>query len=153
MSYSEDQINHCIRTSAAIARRLVGGKDLRDELESEGMVVIAQAMQDYDPDRGVPFHTYVGNMLRWRMVDFLRRLRLERSLGAAIDTVVPDDSEAVVDLLDVVERIDDGRWLSLVKARAAGVTLKELGARRGVTEARVCQEMTALRLRAKAAMA
>lgn len=49
--------------------------DVAEEAYSEGLVIITEAAQRYDPDRGVPVANWLGNNIRWSLLSWLRKER------------------------------------------------------------------------------
>lgn len=136
----------------------------RDDLESAALIGLIDAVDRFQPDRGVPFEAYASLRIRGAVVDELRRVD-ERGRSAR-----HDESTAPVSLDALLERgatepaaADDGvhdrfeaedlraRVQSAlaclpprqreVLARYYGeaLTLREAGKRMGISEARACQ--------------
>jgi RNA polymerase sigma factor for flagellar operon FliA len=82
--------------ATSVARRMrvpTGALMGRDDVESAALIGLIDAVDRYDPDRGVPFEGYAGLRIRGAILDELRRLddhtRAERQRAR---TVV-DDTE------------------------------------------------------------
>jgi RNA polymerase sigma factor for flagellar operon FliA len=137
----------------------------RDDVASAAMIGLISAVDRFDPRRGVPFEAYASLRIRGAVVDELRRVdergRADRrpegaalaiSLDALMESgthqgpVVDDGFSERHDQEDLKTRIQDalGRLPARqreVIARYYGdeLTLREAGARMGVSEARACQ--------------
>jgi RNA polymerase sigma factor for flagellar operon FliA len=184
------------------ARRVPSWVD-RQELESAGMLGLAEAANRWQADRGVPFPAFAATRIRGAILDELRRLdtlpRLRRrsvrrlaevarrlatelgreagddELAAALDLPVAEvtalradaasgtceldherDSDTTIESADESiereqrrEQIRDAMALLPARQREVlglyydeNLTLKQIGARLGVTESRVCQLRT-----------
>jgi RNA polymerase sigma factor for flagellar operon FliA len=137
----------------------------RDDVASAAMIGLISAVDRFDPRRGVPFEAYASLRIRGAVVDELRRVdergRADRrpegavlaiSLDALMESgahqgpVVDDGFSERHEQEDLKTRIQDalGRLPARqreVIARYYGdeLTLREAGARMGVSEARACQ--------------
>lgn len=137
----------------------------RDDVASAAMIGLIGAVDRFDPRRGVPFEAYASLRIRGAVVDELRRVdergRADRrpegavlaiSLDALMESgahqgpVVDDGFSERHEQEDLKTRIQDalGRLPARqreVIARYYGdeLTLREAGARMGVSEARACQ--------------
>jgi RNA polymerase sigma factor FliA len=137
----------------------------RDDVASAAMIGLISAVDRFDHRRGVPFEAYASLRIRGAVVDELRRVdergRADRrpegavlavSLDALMDSgahqgpVVDDGFSERHELEDLKTRIQDalGRLPARqreVIARYYGdeLTLREAGAKMGVSEARACQ--------------
>lgn len=169
--------------ATAIARRMrvptcaVTG---RDDLESAGLVGLIDAVDRFEPERGIPFEAYATLRIRGAILDELRRLddrsrgerRRTREAEAAMDPAdaavaayasitlsldhllerggpawpAEDELGERWDLEDLRMRVQSAltclpqRQRELL-ARYYGdaLTLREAGARMGISEARACQ--------------
>lgn len=155
-------IEHYSGMPARIARRLhpagvtaVGA----DDLASAGMVGLIDAVDRYEPDRGVPFEAYAILRIRGAILDELRsatggrraetttQLSLDELLEAGDHTLPVYDGRAADGAeQDVAQRVESAlRYLPdrqrEVIARYYGdaLTLREAGLRMGISEARACQ--------------
>lgn len=151
-------ISRCIRIpSASLADR--------DDLASAAMIGLIGAVDRFDPRRGVPFEAYASLRIRGAVVDELRRVdergRADRrpegaELAVSLDVLmekgahqgpaVDDGFAERYELEDLTTRVQDalGRLPTRqreVIARYYGdeLTLREAGAKMGVSEARACQ--------------
>lgn len=137
----------------------------RDDVASAAMVGLIGAVDRFDPRRGVPFEAYAALRIRGAVVDELRRVdergRADRrsedaATAVSLDVLleagmhqgpVTDDGLAErYDQEDLRTRVQDalGRLPARqreVIARYYGdeLTLREAGAKMGVSEARACQ--------------
>ncbi len=137
----------------------------RDDVASAAMIGLIGAVDRFDPRRGVPFEAYAALRIRGAVVDELRRVdergRADRrtegtepavSLDVLMEKgthhgpVVDDGFSERFDHEDLQTRVQDalGRLPARqreVIARYYGdeLTLREAGAKMGVSEARACQ--------------
>lgn len=137
----------------------------QDDVASAAMIGLIAAVDRFDPDRGVPFEAYASLRIRGAVVDELRRVdergRADRrpegaelavSLEVLLETgthqgpAVDDGFAELHELEDLRTRVQDalGRLPARqreVIARYYGdeLTLREAGAKMGVSEARACQ--------------
>jgi RNA polymerase sigma factor for flagellar operon FliA len=138
----------------------------RDDVVSAAVLGLIDAVDRFEPGRGVPFEAYASLRIRGTVVDELRRLdergrsdrrREEATLAVSLDElmdrgvwkrlpVAVDELDERYEREDLNDRVQNalGR-LPLrqreVLARYYGdaLTLREAGARMGVSEARACQ--------------
>jgi RNA polymerase sigma factor for flagellar operon FliA len=137
----------------------------RDDVASAAMIGLIGAVDRFDPSRGVPFEAYAALRIRGAVVDEIRHVdergRADRrpegaelavSLDVLLDTgkhqgpAVDDGFTERYENEDLKTRIQDalGRLPARqreVIARYYGdeLTLREAGAKMGVSEARACQ--------------
>lgn len=137
----------------------------RDDVASAAMIGLIAAVDRFDPRRGVPFEAYASLRIRGSVVDELRRVdergRADRrpegaELAVSLDLllekgthqgpVADDGFTERFEQEDLKTRIQDalGRLPARqreVIARYYGdeLTLREAGAKMGVSEARACQ--------------
>ena len=137
----------------------------RDDAASAAMIGLIGAVDRFDPRRGVPFEAYAALRIRGAIVDELRRVdergRADRrpegaelavslddlmDRGAHVGPVVDDGFSERFEQEDLKTRVQDalGRLPARqreVIARYYGdeLTLRETGAKMGVSEARACQ--------------
>jgi RNA polymerase sigma factor for flagellar operon FliA len=137
----------------------------RDDAASAAMIGLISAVDRFDPSRGVPFEAYAALRIRGAVVDEIRHVdergRADRrpqsaelavSLDVLLDTgkhqgpAVDDGFTERYEQEDLKTRIQDalGRLPARqreVIARYYGdeLTLRETGAKMGVSEARACQ--------------
>ena len=137
----------------------------RDDLSSAAMIGLISAVDRFDPRRGVPFEAYASLRIRGAVVDELRRVdergRADRrpevaALAVSLDVLlekgthhgptVDDGVDERYEQEDLKTRVQDalGRLPARqreVIARYYGdeLTLRETGAKMGVSEARACQ--------------
>lgn len=137
----------------------------RDDVASAAMIGLIAAVDRFDPRRGVPFEAYASLRIRGAVVDELRRVdergRADRrsegaELAVSLDMLmekgthhgpVADDGVAErYEQEDLKTRVQDA--LGRLPARQREVikryygdelTLRETGAKMGVSEARACQ--------------
>ena len=165
--------------ATAVARRMrvpTNALTGRDDIESAALVGLINAVDRYDPDRGVPFEGYAGLRIRGAILDELRRVDDHTRSERRRARMVVDDSEPEIGAygatlsLDLLLETGDRDWAAAdetadryesqdlrsrvesalrclpprqreVLARYYGdsLTLRESGARMGITEARACQ--------------
>ena len=165
--------------ATAVARRMrvpTNALTGRDDIESAALVGLINAVDRYDPDRGVPFEGYAGLRIRGAILDELRRVDDHTRSERRRARLVVDDSEPEIGAygatlsLDLLLETGDRDWAAAdetadryesqdlrsrvesalrclpprqreVLARYYGdsLTLRESGARMGITEARACQ--------------
>ncbi|HEY6204176.1 MAG TPA: sigma-70 family RNA polymerase sigma factor, partial [Candidatus Limnocylindria bacterium] len=137
----------------------------RDDAASAAMIGLIGAVDRFDPRRGVPFEAYAALRIRGAIVDELRRVdergRADRrregaelavsldylmEKGAHVGPAVDDGFTERYEQEDLKTRVQDalGRLPARqreVIARYYGdeLTLRETGAKMGVSEARACQ--------------
>jgi RNA polymerase sigma factor for flagellar operon FliA len=137
----------------------------RDDAASAAMIGLISAVDRYDPRRGVPFEAYASLRIRGAIVDELRRVdergRADRrpegaELAVSLDDLmergahqgpaIDDGFTERYEQEDLTTRVQDalGRLPARqreVIARYYGdeLTLREAGAKMGVSEARACQ--------------
>jgi len=137
----------------------------RDDLSSAAMIGLIGAVDRFDPRRGVPFEAYAALRIRGAVVDELRRVdergRADRrsedaAVAVSLDVLlekgthqgpaVDDGFTERFDQEDLRTRVQDA--LGRLPARQREVikryygdelTLRETGAKMGVSEARACQ--------------
>jgi RNA polymerase sigma factor for flagellar operon FliA len=148
-----------------------------DDVESAAIIGLIDAVDRYDPDRGVPFEGYAGLRIRGAILDELRRLddrtRGERQRARAVladdtepeigaygatlsldmllekgdrDWAADDDADDRYDHQDLRTRVESAlkclpprQREVLVRYYSESLTLREAGARMGISEARACQ--------------
>lgn len=145
-----------------IARRLhpagvtsVGPEDL----ESAGVLGLIDAVDRFEPGRGVPFEAYAALRIRGAVLDELRsatggrradvptQLSLDELLSAGDHTLpTVDDTGAVRAAEDLASRVESAlRYLPerqrevLARYYGQSLTLRETGVRMGISEARASQ--------------
>jgi RNA polymerase sigma factor FliA len=135
-----------------------------DDLASAAVLGLIDAVDRFEPGRGVPFAAYASLRIRGSIVDELRRLD-ERGRGASAETpramsldgLVEDEWQAFLatadDALDeqfesedlrtrvegALEHLPPRQREVLARYYADSLTLREAGARMGISEARACQ--------------
>ena len=105
--------------ATSVARRMrvpTGALMGRDDVESAALIGLINAVDRYDPDRGVPFEGYAGLRIRGAILDELRRLddhtRDERRRARD----VPEDTEPQIGAygatlsLDLLLETGDRDW-------------------------------------------
>jgi len=151
----------------AHARRIRVASPLADadDLQSAALIGLIDAVDRFEPGRGVPFEAYASLRIRGAIVDELRRVD-ERGRGAdpherprpvSLDGLVEDDWQAFLAVAD--DTVDEAFEREDLRARvqlaldtlpprqreviaryyAQSLTLREAGARMGISEARACQ--------------
>ncbi len=137
----------------------------RDDIVSAAVLGLIEAVDRFEPRRGVPFEAYAALRIRGAVVDELRRLdergradrrRNDATVAVSLDALLdrgwqqppaPEDGlDERYDREDLNQRVESalGRLPARqreVLARYYGdaLTLREAGARMGVSEARACQ--------------
>lgn len=152
--------------AANIARRMplpVQGTLDAEDLESAGLIGLISAVDNFQPDRGVPFEAYAALRIRGAMLDELRAMDQrgrrnsdqERESAVSLDQLlelgehrlpISDDRGAEMAVDRFKERVERAvRYLPdrqrevLARYYGDSLTLREAGARMGVSEARACQ--------------
>ena len=133
-----------------------------DDIASAAVVGLIDAIDRFQPDRGVPFEAYAALRIRGAIIDELRRVDERGRSGDAtpramsLDGLVEDDwmhflasddgVDAKFDHEDLRGRVEDAiaslpprQREVLARYYADALTLREAGARMGVSEARACQ--------------
>jgi RNA polymerase sigma factor for flagellar operon FliA len=136
-----------------------------DDVRSAATLGLIDAVDRYDPERGVPFEAYAAQRIRGAVIDEVRRIGDRRRAEDAetavrtvsLDELTEDDWQrvpaALSDDLDLPFEREDlrarvQRALSTLPARqrevlaryyAEALTLREAGRRMGISEARACQ--------------
>lgn len=135
-----------------------------DDMASAALLGLIDAVDRFEPGRGVPFEAYASLRIRGAMIDELRRMdeRGRRAtsetqpLSMSLDGLVEEDWQrflATDDELDEPFEREDlrgrvQRALDMLPPRqrevlaryyADALTLREAGARMGISEARACQ--------------
>ena len=140
----------------------------RDDLESAAHVGLIQAIDRYDPGRGVPFEPYAALRIRGAILDELRlvddvsrgeRARLDHEGTSGRQTVSLDRLLAGGHSWEADAGLDDRYEAEDLRGRVEGavhglpdrqreligryygesLTLREAGRRMGISEARACQ--------------
>jgi RNA polymerase sigma factor for flagellar operon FliA len=137
----------------------------RDDIVSAAMLGLIDAVDRFEPGRGVPFEAYASLRIRGAVVDELRRVdergrsdrrREETAIAISLDELLAADSHwlpvAEDELDDRYDREDLSHRVQTaldrlparqreVIARYYGdaLTLREAGIRMGISEARACQ--------------
>lgn len=79
-----------VRIAKNIGRRLPPGAD-RDELESAALLGLVEAVDRFEPARGIPFEAFAQRRIEWAVLDQLRAVdplsRLQRRKVRAASTV------------------------------------------------------------------
>ncbi len=136
-----------------------------DDLASAAYLGLIDAVDRFEPGRGVPFEAYAGLRIRGAIIDELRRTG-ERARNASAEesprtvsldgllegdwheavAVVDDGVDEVFEHEDLRGRVEgalDGlpprQREVLARYYADSLTLREAGARMGISEARACQ--------------
>ena len=133
-----------------------------DDIASAAYLGLIDAVDRFEPGRGVPFEAYAALRIRGSIIDELRRVN-ERGRSAeelpravSLDGLVEDDwthflasddgVDAKFDHEDLCGRVQGAiatlpprQREVLARYYADSLTLREAGARMGVSEARACQ--------------
>lgn len=151
----EELVNGNLRVVGFVLNRYFGKYrgHIRDELHSEGLLALDRAARTFDPARGFAFSTYATFCIKNSVLRLAANLARENSRrphsldALGLDPIDPrpsrdaerDAREARADALrDALSRLAPRR-AEVVRARLAGETLEEIGARMGVTKERVRQ--------------
>ena len=159
-------IEQYVPLAQAIARgmRVASGALMdADDVRSAASLGLIDAVDRFDPSRGVPFEAYAAQRIRGSVIDEVRRIgdrRRAEDAAAAMRTVpletvakagwdVRDEGEpldAPFEREDLRARIESAlaslptrQREVLVRYYAEALTLREAGRRMGVSEARACQ--------------
>lgn len=135
----------------------------REDMEAIGLLGLVEAVDRFDPDRGVPFEAFALRRIRGAVIDQMRHLRPARRTDPesaprllSLDRLVEEHAATLPsagDGLDERFEAEDLRervyWaLGSIRRRdrevlaryyGQNLTLRETGARMGITEARVSQ--------------
>jgi RNA polymerase sigma factor for flagellar operon FliA len=158
-------IERYVALAGRIARRVpapTSGPIGRDDLESAALLGLIDAVDRFEPGRGVPFEAYAMVRIRGAVLDELRSAN-ERGRGRRDETLpnvsldallalgdrdlsTPDEAGARHDEEDLRDRVVDAlRSLTprqrelLARYYGDSLTLREAGVRMGISEARACQ--------------
>jgi RNA polymerase sigma factor for flagellar operon FliA len=88
----------------------------RDDVESAALIGLIDAVDRYDPDRGVPFEGYAGLRIRGAILDELRRLddhtraERQRARAVAVDTEPEIGAYGATLSLDLLLESGDRDW-------------------------------------------
>lgn len=130
-----------------------------EDLESAGLIGLIDAVDRYQPDRGVPFEAYAALRVRGAVLDELRAAtggrRADGTAAVSLDALLEDgdhrlpsrdDTGAVRAAEDLGSRVERAlRGLPERERELLGryygqsMTLREAGARMGISEARASQ--------------
>jgi RNA polymerase sporulation-specific sigma factor len=97
-----------------IASKITGREDLFFDLIGEGTVGLIEAVENFIPEYGVKFSTFAQHRIRGRMIDFLRKHRVDReSLEIAVNQDEFQDWLAAIadQKVNVEEEVAAG-WIS-----------------------------------------
>lgn len=151
----------------ALARRIRVATPLADadDMLSAALIGLIDAVDRFEPGRGVPFEAYASLRIRGAMVDELRRLD-ERGRGAdpdtspraiSLDGLVEEEWQAFLAVSDewldeefeledlrgrvqiAIDNLPPRQREVLARYYADSLTLREAGLRMGISEARACQ--------------
>jgi RNA polymerase sigma factor for flagellar operon FliA len=105
--------------ATSVARRMrvpTGALMGRDDVESAALIGLIDAVDRYDPDRGVPFEGYAGLRIRGAILDELRRLddhtraERQRARTVAVDTEPEIGAYGATLSLDLLLESGDRDW-------------------------------------------
>ncbi len=105
--------------ATAVARRMrvpTSALTGRDDIESAALIGLINAVDRYDPERGVPFEGYAGLRIRGAVLDELRRLDDHTRDERRRARIVPEDSEPEIGAylatlsLDLLLETGDRDW-------------------------------------------
>jgi RNA polymerase sigma factor for flagellar operon FliA len=85
--------------ATAVARRMrvpISAMTGRDDIESAALIGLIDAVDRYDPDRGVPFEGYAGLRIRGAVLDELRRLDDHTRDERRRARIVADDADPAI---------------------------------------------------------
>lgn len=151
----------------ALARRIRVSTPLADadDMLSAALLGLIDAVDRFEPGRGVPFEAYASLRIRGAMVDELRRVD-ERGRGAdpetnpravSLDGLVEEEWQAFLAVSDewldeefeledlrgrvqiAIDNLPPRQREVLARYYADSLTLREAGVRMGISEARACQ--------------
>lgn len=134
-----------------------------DDIYSAALLGLIDAVDRFEPDRGVPFEGYASLRIRGAIVDELRRvdergrgITAEAPKAMSLDALVEDEWQAFLavehsfdepfeqeDLRSRVERalemLPPRQREVIARYYGDALTLREAGVRMGISEARACQ--------------
>ena len=160
-------IERYIPLARALARRIRVATALADadDMLSAALIGLIDAVDRFEPGRGVPFEAYASLRIRGAMVDELRRVD-ERGRGAdpetnpravSLDGLVEEEWQAFLAVSDewldeefeledlrgrvqiAIDNLPPRQREVLARYYADSLTLREAGVRMGISEARACQ--------------
>jgi RNA polymerase sigma factor for flagellar operon FliA len=159
-------IERYVPLARALARRMRVASSAAadaDDMFSAALIGLIDAVDRFEPGRGVPFEAYASLRIRGAIIDELRRMD-ERGRGAttdapiaiSLDGLVEADWDAFLatdDELDepferedlrgrvqkAVDMLPPRQREVLARYYADALTLREAGTRMGISEARACQ--------------
>lgn len=152
------------RTLARRVRVIQNAVADTDDIASAALLGLIDAVDRFEPNRGVPFEAYASLRIRGAIVDELRRMD-ERGRGPVAEAqpkalsldglvedewqpflVAGDDMDEPFEREDLKERVENALAMLpprqrevLARYYAESLTLREAGARMGISEARACQ--------------
>ncbi len=112
----------------------------REDLESAGLVGLIDAVDRYQPERGVPFEAYAALRVRGAVLDELRAAtggrRNEAPTQLSLDALLDEGDHK---LPSVDETGPQRQRVVLARYYGQSLGLREAGKSMGVSEARACQ--------------
>ena len=134
---------------AAIARSVIRKLPPSFEVEDlvqEGMIGLLEAHERFNPEFGVPFAVYASHRVRGAMLVSVRRRQYRNATHEALEDVA--QMSPILELIEMRQRTTmvakavselPERERKVIEFRAAGMKMKQIGARLGVTEMRAIQ--------------
>ncbi len=96
-----------------------------DDLVQEGLLALMEAAADFDPDAGVPFGAYAGQVIRWRLLDAIeaaapvrvphrQRLQFQNAARALADAGAPVTVDAIAAQAGMARETVERLWYALL---------------------------------------
>lgn len=154
LAYSELVHRH-MGTVLHLARTLEGGAAERDDLISEGLLALLQAIESYDSTRGASLGTYVYTCVSNRMLLLLKRSKRIKSREQEIGDLGLDASltpegivlirEELGEVMSLAGKILTDMERAVFLEYLAGSSYREIACRLGITEKAVGNALSRVR--------
>lgn len=111
----------------------------KHDLKQEALVAVWKCAKTWDRTRGVPFKSYAIKHMKWAIRNASKRKGQKHSVCREITDVAADNSiECKVELEQLYARMTE-RERNIVEGLSQGLTQAEIGAKMGLTAARISQ--------------